>query len=87
MTDKKECIMDKVGDLVTEKSDKLMTNKKVEGIINNLGGAIAFIGAIAFGVAFIICTFSLMKTGQNYVVGPSDETAAEESVEEEGHSD
>ena len=77
MIDKIDAIIDKLNGIVTEKSDKVMTNKKVEGLVNNLGGIAAFLGAIAFGVVFIMCTASLMKTGKNYVVRPATEASVE----------
>ncbi|MCF6149752.1 MAG: hypothetical protein E3K37_13945 [Candidatus Kuenenia sp.] len=80
MIDKINSIIDKLNGIISEKSDKVMTNKKVEGLVNNLGGMAAFLGAIAFGVVFIMCTTSLMKTGKNYVVGPASETAIEEEA-------
>lgn len=78
MIDKINAMVDKLHEIVSEKSDKVMTNKKIEGLVNNLGGMVAFLGAIAFGVVFIMCTASLMKTGKNYVVRPASEAAIAE---------
>lgn len=60
-----------------------MTNQKVEGMVNNLGGVFCFVGAVVFGIMFIVCGASLMKTGKNYVVKPS----AEEKKEAEAASE
>src|SRR3990167_8886698 len=60
-----------------------MTNEKVEGFINNIGGGLCFSGAVVFGILFIVCGASLMKTGKNYVVKPvAEEKKAEESSSE-----
>lgn len=82
-------MLEKLNEKITETSDKIMTNEKVEGFINNLGGILCFVGAITFGILFIVCGASLMKTGKNYVVRPSAEaeepsesTTTEESNEE-----
>ncbi|MBM4055454.1 MAG: hypothetical protein FJ264_12495 [Planctomycetes bacterium] len=82
MIDKIDAIINKLNGVVSEKSDKVMTNKKVEGLVNNVGGAAAFLGAIAFGVVFIMCTASLMKTGKNYVVRPAVEATEAKASEE-----
>lgn len=60
-----------------------MTNQKVEGFVNNIGGVLCFAGAVVFGIMFIVCSASLMKTGKNYVVKPSAEEkkAAEAAAE------
>ena len=50
-----------------------MTNEKVEKLVNNMGGMLCFIGAVVFGIMFIVGGASLMKTGKNYVVKPSKE--------------
>ena len=76
-------MLKKVEELVTEKSEKIMTNEKVEGFVNNVGGMLCFVGAVAFGIMFIVASASLLKTAKNYVVKPSAETAAgsEEAAE------
>ncbi|OOP56257.1 MAG: hypothetical protein AYP45_10110 [Candidatus Brocadia carolinensis] len=66
-------MIDKLNQIVTEKSEKIMTNQKVEGFVNNIGGVLCFAGAVVFGIMFIVCSASLMKTGKNYVVKPSAE--------------
>lgn len=73
-------MLEKLNEKITETSDKIMKNEKVEGFINNLGGVLCFIGAVTFGILFIVCGASLMKTGKNYVVRP----AAEVEEGEEG---
>ena len=80
-------MLDKIEKTITEKSEKIMTNEKVENFVNNLGGMLCFIGAVVFGIMFIVGGASLMKTGKNYVVKPSKEEkheteAAAESTEE-----
>ena len=79
-------MLDKIEKTVMEKSDKVMTNEKVEKFVNNMGGMLCFIGAVVFGIMFIVGGASLMKTGKNYVVKPSKEEkheteAAAESTE------
>ncbi|MBM2833304.1 MAG: hypothetical protein HW406_465 [Candidatus Brocadiaceae bacterium] len=66
-------MLDKIEKTVMEKSDKIMTNEKVEKFVNNMGGMLCFIGAVVFGIMFIVGGASLMKTGKNYVVKPSKE--------------
>ncbi len=75
-------MLEKLNEKITETSDKIMTNEKVEGFINNLGGILCFVGAVTFGILFIVCGASLMKTGKNYVVRPSAEAAEEEEASE-----
>ncbi len=75
-------MLDKIEKTVIEKSDKVMTNEKVEKLVNNMGGMLCFIGAVVFGIMFIVGGASLMKTGKNYVVKPSAEKKAEASHEE-----
>ena len=83
MIDKIDNVIDKLNKKVTEKSEKIMTNEKVEGFINNIGGVLCFAGAVVFGILFIVCGASLMKTGKNYVVKPvAEEKKAEESSSE-----
>ncbi|GEM_PF-1988794 len=76
-------MLDKIEKTITEKSEKIMTNEKVESFVNNLGGMVCFIGAVVFGIMFIVGGASLIKTGKNYVVKPSKEEKheAEASVE------
>lgn len=81
MLNKVNAMIDKVNGVVSEKSEKVMTNKKVEGMVNGIGAMVTFLGAIAFGIVFIMCTASLMKTGKNYVVRPTADTAVEEGAE------
>lgn len=76
-------MIDKLNQMITEKSEKIMTNEKVEGFVNNLGGVLCFVGAVVFGIMFIVSGASLMKTGKNYVVKPS----AEEKQEAEAASE
>ncbi len=64
-------MLDKIEKAVTEKSEKIMTNEKVEKFVNNMGGMLCFIGAVVFGIMFIVGGASLMKTGKNYVVKPA----------------
>lgn len=66
-------MIDKLNQMITEKSEKIMTNQKVEEFVNNVGGVLCFVGAVVFGIMFIVCGASLMKTGRNYVVKPSAE--------------
>ena len=66
-------MLDKIEKTITEKSEKIMTNEKVEGFVNNVGGMLCFIGAVVFGIMFIVGGASLIKTGKNYVVKPSKE--------------
>ena len=80
-------MLDKIEKTVVEKSDKIMTNEKVERFVNNVGGTLCFIGAVVFGIMFIVGGASLIKTGKNYVVKPSKEEkheteAAAEPTEE-----
>lgn len=80
-------MLDKIEKTITEKSEKIMTNEKVESFVNNLGGMVCFIGAVVFGIMFIVGGASLIKTGKNYVVKPSKEEkheaeASAESTEE-----
>ncbi|MFN3531665.1 MAG: hypothetical protein ACK41Q_04005 [Candidatus Brocadia sp.] len=76
-------MIDKLNQMITEKSEKIMSNQKVEGFVNNVGGVLCFVGAVVFGIMFIVCGASLMKTGRNYVVKPSAEEkkAVEETSE------
>lgn len=83
MLNKVNTMIDKLNVVVSEKSEKVMTNKKVEGMVNGIGAMATFLGAIAFGIVFIMCTASLMKTGKNYVVRPTADTAVEEGAEAE----
>ena len=64
-------MLEKIEKTITEKSEKIMTNEKVERFVNNMGGMLCFIGAVVFGIMFIVGGASLMKTGKNYVVKPS----------------
>ena len=64
-------MLDKIEKTITEKSEKIMTNEKVENFVNNLGGMVCFIGAVVFGIMFIVGGASLIKTGKNYVVKPA----------------
>ena len=74
---------EKLQKVITEKSEKIMTNEKVEGFVNNLGGILCFAGAVVFGIIFIVSGASLMKLGKNYVVRPSaEEKKAEEAAPE-----
>lgn len=83
MLNKVNAMIDKLNGVVSEKSEKVMTNKKVEGMVNGIGAMVTFLGAIAFGIVFIMCTASLMKTGKNYVVRPTADAAVEEGAETE----
>ncbi len=76
-------MIDKLNHVITEKSEKIMSNQKVEGFVNTIGGVLCFVGAVVFGIMFIVCGASLMKTGRNYVVKPSaeEEKAAEATSE------
>ena len=74
--------LEKIEEMVTDKSEKIMTNQKVEGLINNVGGLLCFVGAVVFGVLFLVCSGSLIKTGKHYVVKPSAEKKAEEAQPE-----
>ncbi|MDQ1272294.1 MAG: hypothetical protein QG591_924 [Planctomycetota bacterium] len=76
-------MIDKLNQIITEKSEKIMSNEKVEGFVNNLGGVFCFVGAVVFGIMFIVGSASLMRTGKNYVVKPS----AEEKKEAEATSE
>ncbi len=87
MLNKVNAMIDKLNGVVSEKSEKVMTNKKVEGMVNGIGAMATFLGAIAFGIVFIMCTASLMKTGKNYVVRPAADAAVEEGAETEGVED
>ena len=75
-------VLEKLNQVVTEKSEKIMTNEKVEGFVNNIGGVLCFVGAVVFGIMFIVCGASLMKTGKNYVVKPAAEKKAAEAPAE-----
>ena len=70
-------MLDKIEKTITEKSEKIMTNEKVERFVNNVGGMLCFIGAVVFGIMFIVGGASLIKTGKNYVVKPSKEEKKE----------
>ncbi len=76
-------MLDKIEKTITEKSEKIMTNEKVERFVNNMGGMLCFIGAVVFGIMFIVGGASLMKTGKNYVVKPAkvEKKEAEASAE------
>ena len=74
-------MLDKLNKVITEKSEKIMTNEKVESFINNVGGVLCFVGAVVFGIMFIVCGASLMKTGKNYVVKPPAEEKSESAAE------
>ena len=76
-------MLDKIEKTITEKSEKIMTNEKVERFVNNVGGMLCFIGAVVFGIMFIVGGASLMKTGKNYVVKPAkvEKKEAEASAE------
>ena len=76
-------MLDKIEKTVMEKSDKVMTNEKVEKFVNNMGGMLCFIGAVVFGIMFIVGGASLIKTGKNYVVKPAkvEKKEAETSAE------
>lgn len=76
-------MLEKLNEVITEKSEKIMTNEKVERFVNNIGGLLCFIGAVVFGIMFIVCSASLIKTGKNYVVRPS---AAETETMEKAKS-
>ena len=74
-------MLDKLNKVITEKSEKIMTNEKVESFINNVGGVLCFVGAVVFGIMFIVCSASLIKTGKNYVVKPvAEEKSAAEAT-------
>lgn len=76
-------MIDKLNQMITEKSERIMTNQKVEGFVNNVGGVLCFVGAVVFGIMFIVCGASLMKTGRNYVIKPSaEEKKAAEATSE-----
>ena len=79
-------MLDKIEKTITEKSEKIMTNEKVEGFVNNLGGMVCFIGAVVFGIMFIVGGASLMKTGKNYVVKPAKEAKTEAEAPAETES-
>lgn len=87
MLNKVNTMIDKLNGVVSEKSEKVMTNKKVEGMVNGIGAMVTFLGAIAFGIVFIMGTASLMKTGKNYVVRPTADTAVEEGAEAEAEAE
>ena len=76
-------MLEKIEKTITEKSEKIMTNEKVERFVNNMGGMLCFIGAVVFGIMFIAGGASLMKTGKNYVVKPAkvEKKEAETSAE------
>ncbi len=76
-------MIEKFNKVIEEKTEKIMTNPKVEGLVNNLGGMLCFVGAVVFGIMFIVCGASLMKTGKNYVVKPSVEKKASEAGAEQ----
>lgn len=80
-------MIDKLNQMITEKSEKIMTNEKVEGFVNNLGGVLCFVGAVVFGIMFIVSGASLMKTGKNYVVKPSAEEKQEAEAPSEAASE
>ncbi len=76
-------MIDKLNQIITEKSEKIMANEKVEGLVNNIGGVACFFGAVLFGIMFIVCGASLMKTGKGYVVKPTaEEKKAAEAASE-----
>lgn len=75
-------MIDKLEQIITEKSEKIMANEKVECLVNNVGGLVCFVCAIVFGIMFIVGGASLMKTGKNYVVKPVAEKH-EEAAEPE----
>lgn len=75
-------MIDKLNKVIEEKSEKIMTNPKVEGMVNSLGGLLCFGGAVVFGIMFIVCGASLMKTGKHYVVKPSAEAKTSEAAPE-----
>ena len=79
-------MLDKIEKAVTEKSEKIMTNEKVERFVNNVGGMLCFIGAVVFGIMFIVGGASLMKTGKNYVVKPIKEAKTEAEAPAETES-
>ena len=79
-------MLDKIEKTITEKSEKIMTNEKVESFVNNLGGMVCFIGAVVFGIMFIVGGASLMKTGKNYVVKPVKEAKKETEAPTETES-
>ena len=79
-------MLDKIEKTVMEKSDKVMTNEKVEKFVNNMGGMLCFIGAVVFGIMFIVGGASLMKTGKNYVVKPAKEAKTEAEAPTETES-
>lgn len=76
-------MIDKLNQIITKKSEKIMTNEKVEGFVNNIGGVFCFVGAVVFGIMFIVGSASLMRTGKNYVVKPSAEEKEEAEVKSE----
>lgn len=75
-------MIDKINKVVEEKTEKIMANPKVEGLVNSLGGLLCFAGAVVFGLMFIVCGASLMKTGKNYVVKPSATAKTSEAAPE-----
>ena len=79
-------MLDKIEKTITEKSEKIMTNEKVERFVNNMGGMLCFIGAVVFGIMFIVGGASLMKTGKNYVVKPVKEAKTEAEAPTETES-
>lgn len=76
-------MIDKLDQIITKKSEKIMANEKVEGFVNNIGGVFCFVGAVVFGIMFIVGSASLMRTGKNYVVKPSAEEKEEAGVKSE----
>lgn len=73
-------MLEDINKKITEKTEKFMTNEKVEAFINNVGGAVCFFGAIVFAVMFFVCGASLIKTGKNYVMGPVSGERTESAV-------
>ena len=79
-------MLEKIEKTITEKSEKIMTKEKVEKFVNNVGGMLCFIGAVVFGIMFIVGGASLMKTGKNYVVKPVKEAKTEAEAPTETES-
>ena len=79
-------MLEKIEKTITEKSEKIMTSEKVEKFVNNMGGMLCFIGAVVFGIMFIVGGASLMKTGKNYVVKPVKEAKTEAEAPTETES-
>ncbi|MDR4506937.1 MAG: hypothetical protein MRJ65_01650 [Candidatus Brocadiaceae bacterium] len=80
-------IIEKLIEMVSEKTEKVMSNSKVEGMVNGLGGILCFVFAVAFGIMFIFGGASLMKTGKNYVVRPPIESESHEDEDAEDEED